>query len=165
MRRSRSAFTMMEMMLAIALAVIVMTIAIPTIGTIFEKDELQATFDKFSEFVQKAQTKAVSEHRTILLVWHDHDAKRHMEAGLTIEPEILTAEEADTQPESFGFDGAEVQLQRLYALEDKPLSVWPFWHSGTCEPVRVAFKGKAGHWIAEFDPLTARGTLVEMNNE
>lgn len=165
MHRSRSAFTMMEMMLAIALAVIVMTIAIPTIGTIFEKDELQGTFDKFSEFVQKAQAKAITERRTILLVWHDRDPKRHMEAGLSMEPEILTAEEADAQPESFGFDGAEVRLDRPYALEDKPLSVWPFWRSGTCEPVRVMFTGKAGHWIAEFDPLTARGTIVEMSNQ
>jgi prepilin-type N-terminal cleavage/methylation domain-containing protein len=165
MHRSRSAFTMMEMMLAIALAVIVMTIAIPTIGSIFEKDDLQATYEKFGEFVQKAQNKAVSGHRTMLIVWHERDPKRHMEAGLTLEPEILTSDEADAEPETFGFDGAEVRLERPYALEDKPLPVWPFWRSGTCEPVRVSFKGKAGHWIAEFDPLTTRGTIVEMSNE
>lgn len=157
MPRSRSAFTMMEMMLAVALAVVVMALAIPTIGSMFGEDPLQKSFKQIEEFVQKAQAKAVKERRTYLIVWH--------EGAMTLEPQVLTAEDADVEPESFSFGDAEVTLERPFALEKKPLAEWPFWASGTCEPVRVAFKSDVGSWLAEFDPLTTRGTIVETKGE
>jgi hypothetical protein len=162
MPRFRTAFTIMELLLAIALAVIIMALAIPILGSMFGDDSLQDSFKKFEAFVMKAQTKAIKERRTILLVWHEADA-RH-EAGLTIEPEILTAEDADVDPEGFGFGDAEVKLERPFALEKKPFAEWPFWKSGTCEPVRVEYSSEDGRWLAEFDPLTARGTILEMDN-
>lgn len=154
---------MMELMLAIALAVIVMAIAIPTIGNIFAEDALQDTFKKFEAFVQKAQVKAVQERRTYLLIWHPANQKH--EAGITLEPQILTNADVDVEPENFGFGDAEVTIDRPFALEKKPAAEWPFWRSGTCEPVRVSYKGDAGHWTAEFDPLTARGKILEMDNQ
>lgn len=163
MHRNRTAFTMMELLMAIALAVIIMALAIPVLGSIFEEDELQRTFKKFEEFVMKAQMKAVKEGRTYLIVWHDADAQH--QGGLTLEPQVLTAEEVEMEPESFGFGDAEMVIERPYSLEKKPLAEWPFWKSGTCEPVRVSYQSKAGSWLAEFDPLTTRGTIVEMKDE
>lgn len=160
MIRFRTAFTLIEIMLAIALAVIIMSLAIPVLGSMLSENELEATYKRFDEFVQKARSKAVKERRTYLLIWHEADAKR--EGGITLEPEILTSEEAEAEPEGFAFGEAEVLLQRPFALEDKPATEWPFWKSGTCEPVRVAYKGKAGSWLAEFDPMTTRGTILEM---
>lgn len=147
---------MMEMMLAVALAVIVMALAIPTIGSMFGEDPLQKTFNQIEAFAQKAQAKAVKERRTYLIVWH--------EGMMTLEPQVLTADDENTEPESFSFGDAEVKLERPFALEKKPLAEWPFWKSGTCEPVRVAFKSSEGSWLAEFDPLTTRGSIVEMEN-
>ncbi len=152
----------MELLLAIALAVIIMALSIPILGSIFSDDALQESFNKFEAFVQKAQTKAVKERRTYLLIWHEPDAKH--EGAITLEPEILTAEEAGTDAESFTFGDAELTLERPFTLEKKPLAEWPFWKSGTCEPVRVAYKSRAGTWLAEFDPLTTRGTIIDMDN-
>lgn len=156
MLRSRTAFTMMEMMLAIALAVIVMALAIPTIGSMFAEDPLQKSFKQFEEFVRKAQSKAVKEHRTYLLVWE--------KGAITLQPQVLTEEDAQAEPESFSLGNSELTLERPFSLEKKPAAEWPFWKSGTCEPVRVAYKGDGGSWLAEFDPLTTRGTIVEADN-
>jgi len=163
MIRTRTAFTLIEIMLAVALAVIILSLAIPVLGRMMGEKELERTYKKFDEFVQKARTKAVKERRTYLLIWHPRD-ERH-EGGITLEPEILTSEEAEAEPEGFAFGDAEVLLQRTYALEEKPATEWPFWKSGTCEPVRVAYTSKAGNWVAEFDPMTTRPRLLEMNEK
>ena len=157
MHRLRVAFTFLELLLAIALAVLVMALSIPLLGSMFSGDDVEDSFHKFETFAQQAKAKAVKEHRTFLIVWHD-------EGGLTIEPEILSAEEAEGGAPSFSFGDAELTLERPAALEKKPLAEWPFWRSGACEPVRVIYKGKEGSWIAEFDALTARGTIIEMAN-
>jgi hypothetical protein len=156
MHRSRVAFTILELLLAIALAVIIMALAIPTLGSIFGGRELEENYEKFDAFVRQAQTKAVKERRTIMIVWQ--------EEGLTIEPQVASADDAGADVPQFAFGDAKLLLNRPFALEKKPLAEWPFWRSGTCEPVRVSYEGKEGRWIAEFDPLTARGTIVEMQN-
>lgn len=163
MIRTRTAFTLIEIMLAVAIAVIILSLAIPVFGRMMGENELERTYKMFDEFVQKARTKAVKERRTYLLIWHQRD-ERH-DGGITLEPEILTSEEAESEPEGFSFGEAEVLLKRLHALEEKPATEWPFWKSGTCEPVQVAYTSKAGNWVAEYDPMTTRAKLLEMNGK
>lgn len=153
----------MELLLAIALAVIILALAIPFLGNLMSDDSLDQSFQKFEQFVLKAQAKAVTERRTILMIWHEKKDANH-EAGVTIQPQVLTAEDADIDPEGFGFGDSEVRLERPWALEEKPFAEWPFWKSGACEPVRVVYEGPPGRWVAEFDPLTARGKIIEMAN-
>ncbi|MEQ1862736.1 MAG: hypothetical protein ABMA13_22680 [Chthoniobacteraceae bacterium] len=157
MQRSRAAFTFMELLLAIALAVVVMTLSIPILGSIFGGRELEETFTKFEDFARQAQAKAMKEHRTFLVVWNE-------EGGLTIEPEIFSADDSEAELPNLPYGGAELKLERPFSLEDKPVAEWPFWRSGACEPVRVSYKGREGRWIAEFDALSARGTIIEMEN-
>jgi type II secretory pathway pseudopilin PulG len=154
--RASNAFTMLELLLALALAVIVLGLAIPTLSNVFGGQPLEEQYGKFEAFVRQAQTRAVKEKRTILILWQKE--------GLTIEPEVLSAEDADVEPPQFAYGDANLILERPFALEKKPPTEWPFWRSGTCEPVRVTYEGEDGRWIAEFDGLTGRGTVVEMEN-
>lgn len=155
MPRQRSAFTLMEVMLAIGLAVVILALAIPVLGNVIGGDPIKDSYQKFSDFVRKAQVKAVTEKRTIVLVWNKE--------GITMEPEVPRADDADDGPQ-FAFGDAKVSLDRPFALEKKPYAEWPFWRSGTCEPVRVIYESEVGKWVAEFDPLTAQGTVIEMHD-
>jgi type II secretory pathway pseudopilin PulG len=154
MQRHRAAFTMLELLLAIALAVIILALAIPTLANVLGGQQLEGTFTKFEDFVRQAQTKAMKEKRTILIIWNKE--------GLTLEPEIPSADDAGVDPPKFAFGEAKLLLDRPFALEKKPSAEWPFWRSGTCEPVRITYEGNAGRWVADFDPLTGRGSIVEM---
>ena len=64
----------------------------------------------------------------------------------------------------FAFGEAKLILERPFALEKQPPAEWPFWRSGACEPVRVSFEGREGRWVAEFDGLTGRGRVLEMED-
>jgi hypothetical protein len=138
-------------------------LSIPILESVFSGSGLEQNFHKFDEFVLKAQASAIKEGRTYLLVWHD-DVHHDGGGGLTLEAESPSAEEADAQPPEFSFGNAKVTITRPFSLVDKPPAVWPFWRSGTCEAVRITYEGADGRWIADYDPLTARGTIVEMHD-
>ena len=69
MKRRRAAFTLFEIMLAIAIAVLLLALAIPSLSGIFADEDLRKSFDDFNRFVQQAQAQAIKEKRTVLLVW------------------------------------------------------------------------------------------------
>jgi len=153
MRRTRDAFTLFEVMLAVAIAVMLLVIAIPSMSGLFAEDSLRASFDDFDAITREAKKRAMAEKRTILLVW--------TKDGILLTPEVLQAEdEASLTPQLLFSDEVSVALERPAALVKDPPLEWPFWPSGACEPVRVSYSGAPGKWTAEYEPLTARGTLT-----
>lgn len=157
MTRPRAAFTMLELLLAIALAVIILSLAIPTLGSAFANNALEDQYRKFEDFARKAQVKAMKEQRTIVLIW---DKK-----GISMQPDVPNSEDSEDSCPRFEFGDAKLVVERPFALEKKPNGEWPFWRSGACEAVRIAYEGNEGYWVAEFDPMTARGTLIDMREK
>ena len=154
MRRASAAFTLIEIMLAITIALLVIAIAVPAIGGIFAQNELEQSYKEFDAFVQETQQRAVKEDRDFLLVW--------TKEGVVQEPRVPTPEDAEGELPMYAIEGAKVTIERLFALEKKAPGEWPFWRSGACEPVRITYETEHGHWIAEYDPLVVRGKLLDM---
>lgn len=153
MRRSSDAFTLLEIMLAIGIAVMILVIAIPNMSGLFAEDTLRKSFDDFDAIARKAQELAIKEKRTMLLVW--------MKDGIVVAPQVPRAEDNLDEAPALAFsDNVSVTLERPAALLKEPPPEWPFWPSGACEPVRIRYSGEPGKWEAEYEPLTARGTLV-----
>ena len=152
--RRHDGFTLLEICLVIVIGLMLLTLAVPGFESLFAEQKLKKTFEDFDEFVHLAQKRSVTERRTFVMVWH--------EGGITLEPEEPT--DADKEAETVQFaieDGSELTIERPAALEKEPPMEWPFWRSGTCEPVVVSYKGEAGTWTAQYDPLTVRGTFLE----
>jgi len=153
MRRSSDAFTLLEIMLAVAVAVMILVVAIPNMSGLFAEDALRKSFDDFDAIARKAQTAAMKEKRTMLLVW--------MKDGIVLAPQVPRAEDNLDEAPALAFsDNVSVTLERPAALIKEPLAEWAFWPSGACEPVRVHYSGEPGTWDADYEPLTGRGTLI-----
>lgn len=153
MNRRRAAFTLFEIMLAIAIAVLLLALAIPSLSGIFADEDLRKSFDDFNRFVQQAQAQAIKEKRTVLLVWGKD--------GIETLAEKPEAADGDATGPGFAFpDHGSITLDRPAALEKKAPMEWAFWRSGACEPVRVYYESSAGKWVADYEPLTGRGMLV-----
>ena len=157
---SQRAFTLIELMLAISIALVIFGLAIPSMRGMSAQRRLQETFEKFDELTRKAQLKAVRTQQTSTLVW---------QAGMISLKSSDTAsgdrQGAPVQQEDFTYDENEsYALQRpasLLPVKDTP-PVWTFWHSGTCEPVIVSYSGPSGTWTAQYNPLTGRGEVTDM---
>ncbi len=154
--RARDGFTLLEICLAIVIALLLLGLALPLIGGINSESKLNATLERFDDFARQAQLLSVSERRAFVMVWD--------EAGISIEPESPLAEDRDKDWPRLDFEKDEVlNIERTAALEEKPPMEWPFWRSGTCEPIVATYSGPAGSWVVKYDPLTVRPTVLEQN--
>ena len=155
-----SAFTLLELMLAVVIAVIIMSIAVPSMRGLREERQLRESYSKLETLVYKAQSNAITQQRTWVLVWE--------KGQILLQPDSPTAEErqaggAEGQETLTISEDEKYTLQRPAALlpaKEVP-GEWPFWRSGTCEPVTVLYDGPYGIWTAQFNPLTGKGELTE----
>ena len=155
-----SAFTLLELMLAVLIALIVMGIAIPSMRGLNAEKRLRESYEKVEALAYKAQTNAITQQRTWVLVWEKGQILLQPDAPTAEEKQAGTAEGEETM--AIGEDET-LTMQRPASLlppKETP-GEWPFWRSGTCEPVTVAYDGPEGTWTAIFHPLTAKGEITE----
>ena len=154
MRRARG-FTLIEICLAVAIGLLVVTLMVPSVAGLFAEQKLNSSFEEFDRFVRGAQMRSVAERRDYLMVFE--------EDAILLEPiEEIDEEDVALGPEQFPLpEDGDIVLERPLALQKDPPMEWPFWKSGTCEAVIVSYRGPAGSWRARFDPLTARATILE----
>ena len=160
MLRARAGFTLVELMLAVAIAIIILMMALPSLSGISAERRLRETFEKFDAFARQAQIKAVSEQRSWVMVWQPE--------GIILQPDAPTPEEL----QAGGADGGEpipvgedekwtlTRPATLLPPQQTPQE-WIFWRSGTCEPVLVTYEGPDGWWTAQYNPLTGRGEVTD----
>ena len=157
---SRRAFTLIEMMLAIAIAIAVTVMAAPSLRGMSREMRLRETFEKFDALARKAQAGAVREQRSWSMTWEKD--------RVLVQPDELTAEERESG-DNAGQESLPISEEESYTLDrhaallppkDTP-SVWTFWRSGTCEPVVVGYEGPDGTWSAHYDPLTGHGEIID----
>ncbi|MEO6742339.1 MAG: type II secretion system protein [Chthoniobacteraceae bacterium] len=157
---SSRAFTLIEMMLAIAIAIAVTVLAVPNLRGMSRERRLHETFENFDAFIRKAQLNAVREQRSWSVSWQEdrilvrpgESASEAGENGGDAQQEELPI----SKDESYTLD----RHAALLAPKDTP-AVWTFWRSGTCEPVIVGYSGPDGTWSAQYDPLTGHGEITD----
>jgi type II secretory pathway pseudopilin PulG len=158
-RHITSAFTVLELMLVVMIVLLVIAVATPSIRGMRKDRDLHDTYEKFEKLVNKAQENAITQQRTWVLVWE--------QTQILLQPDAPTAEEREAG-HAEGSDSMTFGEGELYTI-NRPASLlppkdtpgeWPFWRSGTCEPVTIAYEGPPGIWTANFSPLTGHGDIV-----
>ena len=148
----RDGFTLLEICLVVAIVLILFGLAVPSVRGLFAEQRLKHSFEQFDDFVRKAQLRAVSERRAMVMIWDGE--------GITVQPDEPTAEDSAGEGDYFAFAEGKIGLERPAALEKKPAVEWLFWRSGTCEPAILHFEGSAGSWSVQYDPLTVHATFL-----
>jgi prepilin-type N-terminal cleavage/methylation domain-containing protein len=147
------AFTLVEIIIAIAILVVVLLMAVPSLEGVLADRKLRASLDGFNKLVREAQERSVNEHRAYLLVWGDKD--------VIVQPEAFGRDEEKKSVATFALEyGSSLTLTLPAAMKKKPPGEWIFWPTGTCEPATVYYEGRAGTWTANYSPLTAHGDLA-----
>jgi type II secretory pathway pseudopilin PulG len=142
---------LIEIVIAVAIAVLLLFLAIPSLNGVLKDRRLRRSLDRFNELVHKAQERSVTEHRAYLLVWGDKD--------IALRPEVVRKDETEPTDVFRLARGEEISLTLPDALTKHPAE-WIFWPSGICEPAIVQFKGRDGVWKADYSALTARSDLL-----
>lgn len=150
---SRAAFTLLEICLAIFIAMLLVTLAVPSVSGLLAERKIKRSFDAFDALAHEAQSRSLTEQRAYVLAW-DEDRIR-------LRPQLPKAKEPVLDNPHLDFvDHETFDLDLPAALLKKPARQWVFWPSGTCEPATVIYHGTAGEWTASYDPLTVRADFA-----
>ena len=144
-----SGFTLLELCLAIAIGVVILTVALPSLGWLFSERRLKRNFETFDALATKAQELSMSQRKPYFLVWD--------KTGITLVPENGANKGGILHLNLARNERYDIELPA--ALIARPPKRWVFWPTGTCEPANIIYHGDAGNWIARYDPLTVRGKL------
>jgi prepilin-type N-terminal cleavage/methylation domain-containing protein len=152
MRLRQHGFTLLEIIMAIAIVVLIMLAAVPSVQGILSERTLTQSFEAFDDLARKAQALSLSEQRPYLLVWGENEIR-------LVPAEPATEEETKGQPGMELAEKESLEITFPAALVKDPPREWIFWPTGTCEPATITFTGKAGRWLAQYDPLTVRAAF------
>ncbi len=152
----RHGFTLLEIIIALVIGLMLVTLAVPGVQGLLREQDLKRTFESFDELVHRAQVRSVTEGRAFRIVFD--------ETGATLQVSDNREGDEEAEDERYALTDKEtLTIDRFAALVKEPLAEWPFWRSGTCEPVKISYSGPAGSWLVQYDPLTVRGTFLEQN--
>ncbi len=149
----RDGFTLLEICIAVFIALLMILMAVPSIQGLFAEREIKRTFDSFSAMVIDAQARAVTQQRAYVIEWD--------EEGISLRP--VQPVDRDEEKGVSRIDFAEDEVYDINlpaALMEKPPKAWLFWPTGTCEAAKISYNGAAGSWTADYNPLTVRATLL-----
>jgi len=163
--KANSGFTLLELVIAISIAVLVLSLAVPSITGLQKEQKLKRTFEQFDGFVQSVRAKAIMERHDLLTTWDDDGINVVSSNPGAADRSNAPAGDAETAaaPQHFSLGQGTLKLERPAALVKDPPAEWMFWHSGVCEPAIISYKGTDGSWKAVYDPLTGQGRITEEN--
>lgn len=151
MRRS-SGFTLIEIAISVAILLMLLLLAIPSVSGVLADRRLRHSLDEFNKLVQQAQERSVLEHRPYIIAWAKDSVVLRPELAEKDEPPVAVYKLAR---------GEAIQLNLTAALMADIPAEWIFWPSGNCEPATIAYKGANGTWTATYSPLTAHAELTK----
>ena len=149
--RSPIGFTLLEVLLALFIAVTITAVTVPGMASVLAKSPARRAFDNFDTLVQEAHFRSRAEGRAYVLVWSRDKAV------------VLRAEEPATRAEAEGLKkwdqaaSGELELHLPAALlrnGKKPDAIWTFWADGSCEPAEIRYKCASRSWSASYNPFT-----------
>src|SRR5437667_8383825 len=92
--RRQGGFTLVEIIIAVFIALLLVTLAVPSLNGVLADKRLHSSLDRFNDLVRQAHERSLAEHRAYLIVWDDANIHLQPAAFLKTEPH----EPIDTMP-------------------------------------------------------------------
>ena len=145
-------FTLLELCIAIAIVMMMIGVAIPSLSGILNETKDASRFGSFDQMVQEAHTRSLTEQRPYVMVW--------TKKSVVLRADEITEKGASPVVQQWAIEKNEsVVLDLPAALVKRPEAVWTFWPSGVCEPAKIFYKSKAAKWSATYNAFTAQAVM------
>ncbi len=151
-RPRQAAFTLLEVCLALFIALLMVGIALPSLAGLVQNRKAERSFEAFDSLARQARSLALQNGRAYVLRWEKE--------AILLQPEEPTSTSPQEPLGELLFSQGEAMPQPTFdaALTRERAPIWTFWPNGTCEPLTVTHAG----WNARYHPLT---TLPEVSYE
>ena len=156
-RRAERGFTLIEICLVVFLAVMLLSVAMPSLSGQLSRRRLQESSDRLDALITRARERSVAENRPYQIVWEKGGSMALYPADASEAAREKTGPASALTPTS---DHETYTLIRGASLTAKPAPEWTFWPTGNCEAVTVHYEGSPGEWEAAYSPLSGQGTFT-----
>lgn len=157
-RRSRSGFSLIELVVAMALVMLLIALGLGSMSTLTNTRALQEPMAKVREFAKKARTLAILEQRPYRLEIRPHGVAIFSAVS---GPGLLSPPEGGPPPslvDLFEWDEnvvMRVKRWRMVEFAEPSAQAWIFERSGLCEPITVRVDSPHGFVEMSFNALDA----------
>lgn len=149
---SRAAFTLLEVCIAVFIAVMLVMVALPTISSLARDRQSEEVFREFDQLVKDVRRRSLEERQPYTIVW--------TETGVVGKRDGADDSEENIVGEFLVNKGESLTLELPAAMKKNPEWIWTFWSSGACEPAVVRYSGGSGGWTAVYNPFTAEASVT-----
>jgi len=157
-RPQNAGFTLLEICMAVAIGLLMLSLAMPSLRGLFAEDRLRDRMRQFDEFVGKAATLARTTRKEVRLRWEPEGVRMVPEEPLDTD-NSATVDGGDFFP--FQKD-EEFILSRVAARDPKAPWEWSFWPEGVREPVEVSYNSPGGSWSERFGALVPEPDVISV---
>lgn len=151
-RPAARAFTLIEILLVLAVMALVGAVLLPAAGALFRKGRQVSPADTVAEVLQEARREAVLSGRTVNLRF-EKEAQRFAWDGATGGSRALEAPGVTVEFLRPAITGAVLIGGRV--IETNTVESLSFYPDGTCDPVRIQLRPAQGEaQVISVDPWT-----------
>ena len=149
-------FTLLEICMAVAIGLLMLSLAMPSVRGLFAEDRLRDRMRQFDDFAAKASALARSTRKEVRLRWEPDGVRM-------VPEEPLQGDNASEGGDFFPFSkDEEFILARVAARDPKAAWEWSFWPEGVREPVEVSYNGPGGSWAERFGALVPEPDVLSV---
>ena len=165
----KHAFTLVELMVVLAVLGLIIGISIPSFRSFFKKAPLEQAISDVEGMCRQARSDAIINKRTIELVLNDSEDSLILRSAartvMGVDPE--TGGEANLVEQGEVLDRVELaaDLQIIEPLDEDFVGLLElrFYPNGTAEPVDLRVTDGNEAYILSLDPVTGHTTVVNEN--
>jgi prepilin-type N-terminal cleavage/methylation domain-containing protein len=159
-RNSQSAFTLLEILLALALVALIATALIAGSVSLLSEKSVSAD-DVFWRAAGQARKAALQASSEVRLSFNDDQKAFIIDDGVTPRPLPVPGATKDLGVDFIAAqsNGADMMLVGGTLVDSQPMTSVTFYGDGTCSPFRVQIRKTGGAHIIAVDPWTCAQML------
>ena len=158
--RRAGAFTLIEIMIVVAIMGIILTMGVPSIYRLWKKEGMRAAVSDFTEVCSNARAQAILHGTPVELVFYPLEKRYHLSGGggapaaasplsaadaefLGDKPPAPTTGSAGVFPEDITLDMLDINLSEY---RDSDWARVRFFPNGTCDEMTVVLRSDKNEW-------------------
>lgn len=159
---ARAGFTLLELVAVMGIAILILSIAVPSVAGYLAEQELRENMESFTRMVREAQRSAMAAKAPSRLVFGKEGVL------VMAEPPAGGAVMGDAGGVGGGGGGVTLskeealEFNRFGAMQKAPVSEWMLWPNGIIEPAEVRYTGPKGTWSLRYNPFKIEPEILEV---
>ncbi len=159
-----SGFTLLELVAVMGIAILILSIAVPSVAGYLAEQELRENMESFTRMVREAQRSAMAAKAPSRLVFGKEGV------SIFAEPPVAggIAEGGGAPAGGGGVALSKEELlefNRFGAMQKAPAPEWMLWPNGILEPAEIRYTGPKGSWSLRYNPFKIEPEILEVKRK